>query len=112
MINNLSEREGALEQMAYLQKWIDRLEKENPPPKKASTKLGIRKLITRINEELLAFEATMTMAQAHDYVLCHSKLEAPPLRAASSRRKSRTVARIQADPARGRQRKPHGQSGG
>ena len=62
MISNHFERERALEELAYLQAWLDRLEKAFPFPKKGMTKAGIRRMMARIQKELALFEASPELA--------------------------------------------------
>jgi hypothetical protein len=56
MIGNAHEYHKALEELAELQQWLERLNRESPGAEKGMTKAGIRKLLARLHEELAVYE--------------------------------------------------------
>jgi hypothetical protein len=58
MIASVQEYEKAKAELAHLEKWLERLQMENPLPQKGLTKAGVRKMIARLHEELGVYEGT------------------------------------------------------
>ena len=58
MIATLHEYDLAKQELVQLERWLARLQKTNPLPAKGLTKAGIRKMISRLHEELGIFEGT------------------------------------------------------
>ena len=58
MIQNANEYEKAQEELRDLQTRLEVLQREHPIGEKGFTKAGIRKLISRLNEELAVFEGS------------------------------------------------------
>lgn len=58
MIANAQEYQQALEELVMLEARLERLQRENPLGSKGFTKAGIRKLISRLHEELAVFEGS------------------------------------------------------
>ena len=56
MISNAQEYDKAQEELRHLEDWLARLQRDNPVPTKGLTKAGIRKMISRLHEELCEFE--------------------------------------------------------
>ena len=56
MIPNAQEYDKAQEELRHLEDWLARLQRDNPVPTKGLTKAGIRKMISRLHEELAEFE--------------------------------------------------------
>lgn len=64
MISNAQEYDKAQEELRHLEDWLARLQRENPVPTKGLTKAGIRKMISRLHEELAEFEGTQEVQAA------------------------------------------------
>ncbi|MCX7421548.1 MAG: hypothetical protein NT013_18655 [Planctomycetia bacterium] len=58
MISNAQEYDKAQEELRHLEDWLALLQRDNPVPTKGLTKAGIRKMISRLHEELAEFEGT------------------------------------------------------
>lgn len=58
MISNATEYEMARQELRDLEARLTEVEKEHPLPEKGYTKAGIRKLISRIHEELGVYEGS------------------------------------------------------
>lgn len=58
MISSPHEYEAAKQELRDLEERLVRVERENPLPAKGYTKAGIRKLISRIHEELGIYEGS------------------------------------------------------
>jgi hypothetical protein len=54
----------ALEELAELQQWLERLNRESPGAEKGMTKAGIRKLLARLHEELAVYEGSQEFKAA------------------------------------------------
>lgn len=65
MISSTQEYDKGLEELRHLEDWLARLQRDNPVPAKGLTKAGIRKLISRLHEELAEFEGTQEVQAAH-----------------------------------------------
>ncbi len=64
MISNAQEYDKVQEELRHLEDWLARLQRENPVPTKGLTKAGIRKMISRLHEELAEFEGTQEVQAA------------------------------------------------
>ena len=64
MISNAQEYDKAQEELRHLEDWLARLQRENPVPTKGLSKAGIRKMISRLHEELAEFEGTQEVQAA------------------------------------------------
>ena len=64
MISNAQEYDKAQEELRHLEDWLARLQRDNPAPTKGLTKAGIRKMISRLHEELAEFEGTQEVQAA------------------------------------------------
>ena len=64
MISSTQEYDKGLEEMRRLEDWLARLQRDNPVPTKGLTKAGIRKMISRLHEELAEFEGTQEVQAA------------------------------------------------
>ena len=64
MIENAQEYEKAQEELRYMEEWLARLQRDHPIPTKGLTKAGIRKMISRLHEELAEFEGTQEVQSA------------------------------------------------
>ena len=64
MISNAQEYDKAQEELRHLEGWLIRLQRDNPAPTKGLTKAGIRKMISRLHEELAEFEGTQEVQAA------------------------------------------------
>ena len=64
MISNAQEYDKAQEELRHLEGWLTRLLRDNPAPTKGLTKAGIRKMISRLHEELAEFEGTQEVQAA------------------------------------------------
>jgi hypothetical protein len=58
MIRTVDEYQKAQQELRHLDGWLERLQKDNPAPKKGLTKAGIRKLIARLHEDLAVYEGS------------------------------------------------------
>ena len=56
MVNDMNEYEKACEELRYLEAWLSRLQQGHPGSAKGLTKVGIRKMIAWLHEELGIFE--------------------------------------------------------
>lgn len=56
MITNLAEYENAREELQALEQRLERLQQAHPIGTKGFTKAGVRKMISRLHEDLAAFE--------------------------------------------------------
>jgi hypothetical protein len=56
VIANAIEYEKARDELRHLEQWLDRLLNEHPVPSKGLTKAGVRKMISRLHEELAIYE--------------------------------------------------------
>ena len=64
MISNPVEYAKALEELVFLEAWLNRVARAYPAPKKGMTKAGIRKLMARMHEELAVYEAGLELAES------------------------------------------------
>ncbi len=64
MISNAQEYDKAQEELRHLEDWLARLQRDTPVPTKGLTKAGIRKMISRLHEELAEFEGTQDVQAA------------------------------------------------
>jgi len=60
MIENQQEYEAAQHELRDLEDRLARVHHEHPNPEKGYTKVGIRKMIARLHEELGVYEATLS----------------------------------------------------
>jgi hypothetical protein len=58
MIKNAHEYESAKEELAHLENWLARLQRDHPAPSFGLSKAGIRKMIARLHEELAVYEGS------------------------------------------------------
>lgn len=58
MITNAMEYQKAQEELVHLEEWLKRMEREHPLPDMGLSKAGIRKMLSRLHEELGEYEAT------------------------------------------------------
>ena len=65
MIANAPEYEQAQAELRHMEAWLSRLQHEHPAPSKGLTKAGVRKMISRLHEELAEFEGTQEVLAAH-----------------------------------------------
>jgi hypothetical protein len=63
MIADASQYEKACEELEYLEAWLARLRKEHQGGDKGLTKAGIRKMISRLQEELAVYEGGLEVEQ-------------------------------------------------
>jgi hypothetical protein len=63
MIANSSEYEKALDELRYLNDWLEALSTKHTGSEKGMTKAGIRKMMARLHEELAVYEGALEMAQ-------------------------------------------------
>ena len=61
MIADLNQYHKAIEELAQLQQWLERLNRESPGAEKGMTKAGIRKLLARLHEELAVYEGSQEL---------------------------------------------------
>jgi hypothetical protein len=64
MISSTQEYDKAQEELRHLEDWLARLQRDHPVPTKGLTKAGIRKMISRLHEELAEFEGTQEVQSA------------------------------------------------
>ena len=64
MISNAQEYDKAHDELRHLEDWLARLQRDNPAPTKGLTKAGIRKMISRLHEQLAEFEGTQEVQAA------------------------------------------------
>jgi hypothetical protein len=64
MIANELEYQKAKEELAYLEQWLERLQRDHPAPDKGLTKAGVRKMIARLHEELAVYEGSQEVHQS------------------------------------------------
>ena len=64
MISNAQEYDKAQEELRHLEDWLARLQRDHPVPAKGLSKAGIRKMISRLHEELDEFEGTQEVQAA------------------------------------------------
>ena len=64
MISSPFEYERSQEQLEHLEKWLLRLRQGSDPGKDGLVKAGIRKLISRLHEEMAVYEGTLDSQQA------------------------------------------------
>jgi len=57
LISSLTEYQKTLEELEYLTHWLSRLENEKAAANKGLTVASIRKMISRLQEELAEYEA-------------------------------------------------------
>lgn len=57
MISSETEYQKAREELEELTRWLARLEDEGVPPRKGLTSASLRKMISRVQEELAEYEA-------------------------------------------------------
>jgi hypothetical protein len=65
MIADALEYERAQEEIRSLEEHLSRIQQEHPGHSKGFTKAGIRKLITRLHEELALYEGSEASKQTH-----------------------------------------------
>ena len=65
MIANAQEYEKAQAELRHMEGWLSRLQQEHPAPSKGLTKAGVRKMISRLHEELAEFEGTQEVQAAN-----------------------------------------------
>ncbi len=65
MIANAQEYEKAQAELRHMEGWLARLQQEHPAPSKGLTKAGVRKMISRLHEELAEFEGAQEVQAAH-----------------------------------------------
>jgi hypothetical protein len=53
----------ACEELEYLEAWLARLRKQHQGGEKGLTKAGIRKMISRLHEELAVYEGSLEVEQ-------------------------------------------------
>lgn len=63
MISTATEYECVLAQLEHLESWLQRLKAEAPLPENGLVRCGIRKLISRLQEELAFYEGTLESQQ-------------------------------------------------
>lgn len=63
MISSRQEYDKAQEELRCLEDWLARLQHDHPFPTKGLTKAGVRKMISRLREELARFEGTRSLRQ-------------------------------------------------
>lgn len=56
MISTTDEYQKAQDELRHLEDWLSKLQREHPVPDKGLTKAGIRKMISRLHEELAIYE--------------------------------------------------------
>jgi hypothetical protein len=61
MIGDSQEYERAKEELRHLEEWLERLHIESPLPEKGLTKAGLRKMISRLHEELALYEVNQEL---------------------------------------------------
>ena len=64
MISDPKQYEKAQAELRHLEDWLARLQQENPNPSKGLTKAGIRKMISRLHEELAEYEGSQEVMAA------------------------------------------------
>ena len=64
MIGSIQEYQKALEELAEIQQWLERLNRESPGTEKGMTKAGLRKLLARLHEELAVYEGGLELRTA------------------------------------------------
>jgi hypothetical protein len=64
VITNPQQYQAALAELRDLEQWLARTHQEHPNPEKGYTKVGIRKMIARIQEELGKYEAQLAVNAA------------------------------------------------
>jgi hypothetical protein len=72
MISSQTEYQKAREELQYLNHWLSRLENEKEIPRKGLTTASIRKMISRLQEELAEYE------MSGDSILPASKEQSEP----------------------------------
>jgi hypothetical protein len=84
VIRNADERDSALRELKYL--WNFLREVEDSDPEDSLTKVGIHKMMARIHEELMDYEARreLEMARASAKTTSEERVEAPAETAVSS----------------------------
>jgi hypothetical protein len=55
MIQTLEHYQKAQDELRHLESWLQKLQQEHPLPSKGLTKAGVRKMISRLHEELAVF---------------------------------------------------------
>ncbi len=65
MISNVQEYEKVQAELRHMEDWLARLHQQHPAPNKGLTKAGIRKMISRLHEELAEFERTQEVRPVH-----------------------------------------------
>lgn len=56
MISTIDEYQKTRDELLHLEEWLSKLQREHPAPSKGLTKAGIRKMISRLHEELAIYE--------------------------------------------------------
>ena len=58
MIADETQYDKARDELRYLEMWLERLHNESPGGETGLTKAGIRKMISRLHEELAVYEGS------------------------------------------------------
>jgi hypothetical protein len=58
VISTAGEYEAAKNELAHLEDWLLRLQREHPAPSHGLSKAGVRKMIARLHEELAVYEGS------------------------------------------------------
>lgn len=66
MIENSDQYEAAISELRDLEARLSRLQLEHPNPELGLTKVGVRKMIARLHEELGVYEAELSISVARD----------------------------------------------
>ena len=62
-IETTEQYQKAQEELRHLEGWLQRLQKDHPVPAKGLTKAGVRKMISRLHEELAVYEGGQEVKQ-------------------------------------------------
>lgn len=64
MIADAAEYAKVCHELEHLEAWLDRLRKEHPT-EKGLTKAGLRKMISRLHEDLALYEGNLEVRKGH-----------------------------------------------
>lgn len=63
MIQTADEYQKVQAELRHLEGWLQQLQQDSPVPAKGFTKAGIRKMISRLHEELAVYEGSQEVKQ-------------------------------------------------
>ena len=64
MIDDDEQYQKALEELRYMQEWLEQLQSTAPGSRKGLTRAGIRKMIARLQDELAVYEGQQEVTEA------------------------------------------------